>query len=92
MILRFRHKGLKWFYFDDDPSGLMPDLVPRIRAILTVLAMAEQPQDINLQGARLHPLSGDLKGFYSIWVRANWRIIFRFEAGQVTDVELVDYH
>jgi proteic killer suppression protein len=41
---------------------------------------------------RLHPLKGELSGYWSITVRANWRIIFRFEEGDATDVDLVDYH
>ena len=41
---------------------------------------------------RLHPLTGDLKGFWSITVRANRRVIFRFEDGKALDIDLVDYH
>jgi proteic killer suppression protein len=44
-----------------------------------------------LPGFRLHPLKGDLAGYWSIIVSANWRIIFRFEHGDATDVDLVDY-
>jgi toxin HigB-1 len=40
----------------------------------------------------LHPLKGDLRGFWSVTVRANWRIVFRFEEEDVFDVELIDYH
>jgi proteic killer suppression protein len=40
----------------------------------------------------LHPLKGNLKDFWSVTVRANWRIIFRFEDGDVFDVDLLDYH
>jgi len=43
---------------------------------------------MNLPGSRLHPLKGDLKGFWSVAVRANWRIIFRFQDGHVWDVDL----
>jgi proteic killer suppression protein len=46
----------------------------------------------NIPGYRLHPLKGDLKGLWSVTVRANWRIVFRFEGNDVFDVELVDYH
>jgi toxin HigB-1 len=42
--------------------------------------------------AILHQLKGDGKGFWAVTVRANWRIIFRFENGQAIDVELIDYH
>ena len=41
---------------------------------------------------RLHALKGDLKGYWSVRVKANWRIIFRFEEGDAFDVDLVDYH
>lgn len=50
------------------------------------------PQALNLPGYHLHPLKGDLKGFWSITVRSNWRIIFRFEGADACDVELIDYH
>ena len=39
-----------------------------------------------------HPLRGDLKGCWAIDVSGNWRVIFRLEAGDVYDVDLVDYH
>jgi proteic killer suppression protein len=48
--------------------------------------------DLNRPSFRLHPLKGDLKGFWAVTVRANWRIIFRFENGKAFDVDLVDYH
>lgn len=38
------------------------------------------------------PLLGIRKGFFSITVRANWRITFRFENGKAYDVNLEDYH
>ena len=50
------------------------------------------PQALNLPGYRLHMLKGDLRGFWSVTVRANWRIVFRFQDVDVFDVELTDYH
>ena len=47
---------------------------------------------MDVPGFKLHPLKGDTAGFWSVTVRANWRVIFRFEAGDVTDVDLIDYH
>jgi toxin HigB-1 len=52
----------------------------------------EQPEDMNLPGYKLHKLTGDMAGFWSIFVSANWRIIFRFEEGGVLDVDFLDYH
>ena len=56
------------------------------------LDAARIPQDLDLPGYRLHPLKGDLKGFWSIWISANRRIVFRFEGGDAYEVDLVDYH
>ncbi len=43
-------------------------------------------------GNRLEALRGDLKGFFSIRVNDQWRIIFRWEGREAHDVELIDYH
>jgi proteic killer suppression protein len=67
-------------------------LVDTVQEILTVLDDANTPQDLNLPGYRLHPLKGDLKSYWSVTVRANWRIIFRFQETDAFDVELTDYH
>jgi len=92
MIRSFKHRGLKRFYERDDRSGIRPDFADTIQEILTVLDDAAAPQELNLPGYRLHPLKGNLKGFWSVTVRANWRIIFRFEGPDAFDVELIDYH
>lgn len=47
---------------------------------------------MSVHSYRLHPLRGDLTGFWSVTVSGNWRIIFRFEDGNAFDVDLVDYH
>ncbi len=92
MIGSFKHRGLKRLYERDDRSGIRPDLVDTVQEILTLLEDAATPQDLNLPGYRLHPLKGELKGFWSVTVRANWRIIFRFQDADAFDVELIDYH
>ena len=67
-------------------------MVENVEDILGRLNQATTPQTLNLPGYRLHPLKGDLRGFWSVTVRANWRIIFRFEEEDAFDVELIDYH
>jgi proteic killer suppression protein len=47
---------------------------------------------MNVPTFRLHSLKGGLKGYFSVTVRANWRIIFRFVDGNAFDVDFVDYH
>jgi proteic killer suppression protein len=92
MIESFKHKGLKRLFEDGDRKLIQPELVERILTVLAYLDAAKAVEDLNLPSLRLHPLKGELKGFWSITVRANWRIIFRFEDGAVLDVELIDYH
>jgi proteic killer suppression protein len=67
-------------------------MADEIENILTVLDAADSAQDLDLPGFRLHPLKGDLKGFWAVTVRANWRILFRFENGNAYEVDLTDYH
>ena len=92
MIRSFRHRGLKRLYERGDRSGIRPDLVNTVERILTVLDSATTPQALDIPNYRLHPLRGDLKGMWSVTVRANWRIVFRFEGTDAFDVELTDYH
>jgi proteic killer suppression protein len=47
---------------------------------------------MDLPGFRLHPLKGQMKGFWAVAVRANWRVIFRFVEGHAEEVDYVDYH
>ncbi len=68
------------------------DILDRITLALADLDAASHPSDIDLPGYRLHPLRGDMKGAWSISISGNWRITFRFEDGNVYDVDLVDYH
>ncbi|MGP0061621.1 MAG: type II toxin-antitoxin system RelE/ParE family toxin [Beijerinckiaceae bacterium] len=92
MIESFNHKGLKRLFEDDDRKLLRADLVERISVLLAYLDAAKVIDDLDIPSLRLHPLKGELKGFWAITVRANWRIIFRFADGAASAVELIDYH
>lgn len=92
MIEGFRHRGLKRLYERGDRSRVKPDLLNRVETILARLDVAQQVRDMDLHSLRLHPLKGHLKGFWSVTVSGNWRIIFRFEGGHAFDVDLIDYH
>ena len=63
-----------------------------VRDILARLNASAVPGDMDLPGFRLHPLRGEYAGFWAVTVRANWRIIFRFEEGHVVDIDYLDYH
>ena len=92
MIETFRSKALRRFFEYGDRRGLNADHCDKIARILATLEAASEIEAMNLPPFRLHPLLGDLKGYWAVTVRANWRIIFRFEDGKAFDVDLVDYH
>ena len=92
MIRRFRHKGLKLLFEKGDRRKVQSDYADRIERILARLEEASEVGNMDLPGFRLHPLKGDLAGFWSVTVSGNWRLIFRFEGGHASDVDLSDYH
>jgi toxin HigB-1 len=93
VILNIRHKGLERFYRSGDTRGIDSRYAAKLRVLLTVLDAASDAEQIGrLPGARLHPLKGDRRGQWAIWVSANWRLVFRFEGEDVADLDLVDYH
>ena len=89
----FRHKGLRRLFEAADARGVPAQHARKIERILTLLDDAAAPEELAaFPGWRLHPLKGDLAGFWSITVTGNRRIIFRFEDDGATDVDLLDYH
>jgi proteic killer suppression protein len=92
MIQSFRHKGLKRLFEGNDRRKLPADMVERLEELLTALDDASTIEMMALPSFRLHQLSGELKGFYAVTVRANWRVIFRFHDGDAYEIDFVDYH
>lgn len=92
MIISFRHKGLERLYRRAERRGVAADLLPKIERILARLDVATGAAEMDLPGLKLHPLKGKMKGFWSVWVSGNWRLIFRFRGADATDVDMVDYH
>jgi toxin HigB-1 len=91
----FRHKGLRRFYIGGDPKGLSVSLADKLRKLLFALETAETLEQVGrYPGWKLHPLKGDLRGYWSLTVSGNWRLIFRYEesVNTASDIDLVDYH
>lgn len=92
MIRSFRHRGLRRLFLRGDRKQVQPDQLNRIEDILARLNVVGRAEEMALPGYRLHPLKGDLQGFWSVTVSGNWRIIFRFQEGDAYEVDLIDYH
>jgi toxin HigB-1 len=91
----FRHKGLRQLYANDNPKGVQPATADKLRKLLFAIETAERLEELEkFPGWRLHPLKGDLKGYWSLTVTGNWRLIFRYDAGRnsAADLDLIDYH
>ena len=92
-IISFRSRALRRLFENDDTRGISGRHVYRVRDILLALDQAIRVDDMNAYpGWRLHPLKGELRGFWSVSVSGNRRVIFRFDNGMAYDVDLVDYH
>ena len=84
-------QGTETAFEQGDPSGVNSEHIGKLRNILATLHAARTVSHMDLPGFRLHALKGALKGFWAVTVRANWRVIFRFDDG-AEDVDYVDYH
>ena len=87
-----KHKELRRFWMTGDTRGVPDVQAKRLDRRLDALAHANIPREIDMLGYRLHPLTGRMAGWWSIRVSGNWRLTFRFDAGKVVDVDLVDSH
>lgn len=92
MIIGFRHKGLEAFYKTGTAKGIQAAHAVKLRRILALLDVASSPGDLNIPSFKTHPLKGELKGHWSIWVNGNRRVTFRFVGADVELVNYVDYH
>lgn len=89
---QFRSKGLLRFWLEDDESGIPQVNSQRLSRQLDRLMKASSPQEMAVPGWVLEPLRGDMKGYWSVRVTGNWRMVFRFEDGRPYAIELIDYH
>jgi proteic killer suppression protein len=92
VIKSFKHKGLERFFQKGSKSAIQAKHAVRLRLQLGRLDGASEPEDMNLPGWKLHPLKGDLKGFWSVRVDENWRLTFKFEGEDAILVDYTDYH
>ena len=96
MIRSFRDKG-SCDIAQGDASKLARRTLPvslhgRAKRLLAEIDFATSLKDLSRPGNRLHALTGDRKGQHSISINDQYRICFRWKAGEVFDVEIADYH
>ena len=92
MIRSFRHKGLRHFYETGSTSGIQQKHAKRLQAILTALEVTIVIDDMRDPSFKLHPLKGEQRGRWSVWVNGNWRVTFEFHDKNVHVLDYEDYH
>jgi proteic killer suppression protein len=90
--LNVRRGRLRRFYESGSLAGIQPHHAKRLRMQLVALDTAQIIDDMNIAGFRLHPLKGEVKGRWSIWVNGNWRLTFEFREGHAYVLDYEDYH
>ena len=92
MIKSFRHKGLEAFFMTGSRAGINPAHASKLRRQLGQLNESSAADHMKMPGWKLHPLTADLSGHYSVWVNGNWRMTFCFEGADAILVDYQDYH
>ena len=92
MIKSFAHNGLKKFFLDGVKKGIQAKHAQKLADLLDRLNSSSAVKDMNFPGSGLHQLKGKLRGYWSVKVSGNWRVIFRFKNGDAFDVDYIDYH
>lgn len=96
MISSFGNKLAEDLFFDKRTKAVRqfpPELIRAARRKLLYLHDATELNDLRAPpGNRLERLKGDLADYYSVRINDQWRVIFRWVAGTVSDVAIVDYH
>jgi proteic killer suppression protein len=94
-IRNFAHKGLKRLYAEDIAKGVPPDTADKLRKMLAFLDDMQDPEELRaLPSWKVHTLTGDRKGTWSLSVTRNRRLTFRIDTAEweICDVDLEDYH
>lgn len=92
MIRSFKHKGLERFFLKGSKAGIQAGHAAKLRLILSRLHTSTSPKDMGLPGLYLHQLKGASRDIRSVRVSGNWRVTFRFDGQDATDVNYEDYH
>jgi toxin HigB-1 len=96
MIESFGNRLAEDLFYDrrsKETRSFPPELIRVARRKVLYLHDAAELNDLRVpRGSRLETLKGRLKGFYSIRINDQWRLIFKFDRGAARDVAVVDYH
>jgi toxin HigB-1 len=94
-IRSFANKSVKRLYAEDSAKGVPPDAVDKPRKMLAFLDDMQDVEELrSLPTWKVHTLTGDRKGTWSLSVTRNRRLTFRIDTAEreIYDINLEDYH
>ena len=92
MIRSFAHKGLEQFFVTGSKAGVQSIHAAKLQLMLAMLDQARTLEDMRAPSLHLHQLKGKKSDYWAVTVQANWRITFKFDAGDAHVVDYLDYH
>ena len=93
MIVSFRSKQTEQIWTGSRVKKIPIEIQKIGRRKLRMLNNSQSIADLKIPPSnRLEKLTGSLKGFYSIRINKQWRIIFEWKSGNASEVEILDYH
>jgi toxin HigB-1 len=96
MIVSFGDRATEDLYHNRPTSRARrfpPDIVGLALVKLDMLNGAAAVVDLRSPpGNRLEALKGDLKGYHSVRINEQWRLVFRWAGNNAHEVRLADYH
>ncbi len=93
MIKNFLDYDLEHCWKYNKCQKIRPDLKRRVLMKLDSMDAAASIEDLrNPPGNNLHMLHGDYKNYWAISVNGPWRLIFKYDAGDIYQVRLIQYH
>ena len=92
-IRHVRHRGIRRLLLKDDSTAVPPAAADKLCKILAFLQDMQSVEELHAIAAwKVHRLTGDRKGVWSLHVTRNWRLTFRVESEEIVDIDFVDYH
>ena len=93
MIISFRHKGLQELFEYGTTSRLPQERTRKLNRMMQILDSMKSMEEVNQPGFRLHRLKRPpFDGYYSLDVSGNYRLVFRFDSGTVSNLDYLDTH
>ena len=93
MIKSFKDPKFQEIFDGRKPKGFQPGIIKKARRAMLQLDASTVMDDMKVPpGNKLHPLTGDREGQHAVWINDQYRLVFKWNEGNPTEIEIIDYH